>query len=209
MEFPETEIVKLILAGFRTLAILLASIVGIYGINSWRRETRWKRKYELAEEILALVYEAKENIAMIRQDFSWSSEGRTREKLENETVEETEIRNSAYVTIERANTVKETFYKLQSLKFRFAAVFNQRDTSFFDELIRTRNKLISSAFRLADARVRMLNKESNYVQESELIDKLEKVIWSDYEGQDEISLKVEKVVVEIEMICSTVIRKST
>lgn len=38
----------------KSLSIIIASIVAIYGINSWRREAKWKRKYELAEEVLSL-----------------------------------------------------------------------------------------------------------------------------------------------------------
>lgn len=172
----EEQIIKLIFDGTRTLAIVVVSIVGIYGINSWRRETRWKRKYELAEEVLALVYEAKECIEMIRQDFSWGYEGQTRKKGEHETPEETGIRNTAYVTVERSNRVNETFNKLQSLKFRFATVFNQPNTSLFDELIKTRNTLVSSAYRLADARVRKSKETSTSKKDFERIEKFEKII---------------------------------
>ncbi|MEQ6121974.1 hypothetical protein [Reichenbachiella sp. MALMAid0571] len=122
------QIISLIFDGLRSLAIATASIVGIYGINSWRKETRWKRKYELAEEVLALVYEAKEDIAMIRHSFSGVGEGRTRKRGKHESDEEREIRDYAYVTVERTNNVNETFSKLQSLKFRFAAVFDQSNT---------------------------------------------------------------------------------
>lgn len=204
----EEQIIKLIFDGTRTLAIVVVSIVGIYGINSWRRETRWKRKYELAEEVLALVYEAKECIEMIRQDFSWGYEGRTRKKGEHETPEETDIRNTAYVTVERSNRVNETFNKLQSLKFRFAAVFNQPNTSLFDELIKTRNTLVSSAYRLADARVRKSKETSTSKKDFERIEKFKKIIWSDYEKEDEISKKVNQTIKEIEDVCRIVIKKS-
>ncbi len=38
----------------RDASIVIASITAIYGINSWRREHRWKKQSELAEEVLTL-----------------------------------------------------------------------------------------------------------------------------------------------------------
>ncbi|MBV6642389.1 MAG: hypothetical protein KI791_16845 [Cyclobacteriaceae bacterium] len=202
------QIIQLIFDGLRTIAIGSAAIVGILGINSWRRETRWKRKYQLAEEVLALAYEAKEQIAWIRNGFSYGSEGTTRQKRDKESEEESQIRDSVYVTVERAESVKETFNKLQSLKFRFVAVFDQPDSRLIDEFLKVRNKLIFSSYRLADARVRNRRKSILSEQEQKHIDRLEAIIWSDLEEPDEISKQIDNALEELENICKSVIRKS-
>ena len=49
-----------------SIAVILASLFAIHGINSWRREMKEKRKYEVAEEVLALFYEARDKISLIR-----------------------------------------------------------------------------------------------------------------------------------------------
>ena len=48
------------------LATGFAAGVAIYGIRSWRREFRGKRQIELAEDVLALFYEARDAITAIR-----------------------------------------------------------------------------------------------------------------------------------------------
>jgi len=202
------QIVSLIFDGLRSLAIATASIVGIYGINSWRKEARWKRKYVLAEEVLALVYEAKEDIAMIRNPRSWGGEGRTRKKLEHESQEESEIRDSMYVIVERSNSVNETFSKLQSLKFRFVAVFDQKNTNLIDELLKIRNKLVITSYRLADTKVRNLRGSKIPDQETSRVENYEKIIWTDYDENDEIEKEVNETVKSIENICKSIIKKS-
>ena len=202
------QIIQLIFDGLRTLAIGSAAIVGIIGINSWRRETRWKRKYQLAEEVLALAYEAKEQISWIRSGISWGSEGKSRTKGQNETSEESQIRDSIYVTVERAEHAKETFIKLQSLKFRFVAVFDQPDTSLIDEFLKVRNQLISTSHRLADARVRASRASSSSEQDYKRMEKFEAIIWEDFDDEDEISKRIETALTDLEKICKAVIRKS-
>ena len=91
------EIVDII----KSLGVIIASIIAIRGINNWRRESKWKRKYELAEEVLASIYEAHHAIQIIRSPLGFSDEGASRPKKDNETPEETKIYNQAYITRER------------------------------------------------------------------------------------------------------------
>jgi hypothetical protein len=84
-----------------SLAVFTASIAAIFGINSWRREIRGRKRYELAEEVLALFYEAKERISAIRSIFGNVEEGNSRKPNPNETPDEQKALNAAYVIIER------------------------------------------------------------------------------------------------------------
>ncbi len=85
----------------KVVAVVIASFVAIFGITSWRREAKWKRKYELAEEVLSLFYEVRERIESIRSPFSNTQEGKTRKRGENENGEVAEILDNAYVVFER------------------------------------------------------------------------------------------------------------
>jgi len=51
------------IAVLKELSLLIGIWVAIYGIDSWRREHKGKRQLELAEETLALFYEARDVIA--------------------------------------------------------------------------------------------------------------------------------------------------
>jgi hypothetical protein len=58
----------------RDISILFGIWVAIYGVDSWRRESRGKRQMEIAEEALALFYEASDAISHIRNPFGFSNE---------------------------------------------------------------------------------------------------------------------------------------
>src|SRR5690625_7611028 len=83
------------------VSVVTASLLGIGGVNAWRKETRFKRKYELAEKVLAKAYEAVDVIQLIRSPFGKKNEGQTRKLEKGETQQETLILNNLYVIKER------------------------------------------------------------------------------------------------------------
>src|SRR5690606_29855691 len=107
-----------IIETLESISIIIASSTAIYGIISYKIEEKWKRKYELAEEVLTKFYEAEHVIRIIRSPFGNINEGKSRNKSKNESPEETKIYNNAYVTRERYENNKGSIEKLQSLKYR-------------------------------------------------------------------------------------------
>jgi hypothetical protein len=107
----------------KDLSIIVASCTAIYGIGSWRREYVGKKRAELAEEVLCLFYEARDAVQHIRNPFSRSNEGSSRKAGENETPEQKEAYDRAYVLFERFNTHIDLFSKMHSIRYRFMAQF--------------------------------------------------------------------------------------
>ena len=132
----------------KSISIIVASTVAIYGVNSWRRETKWKRKYELAEEVLALFYQAKDVISIMRSPFGHSEEGKTRKRAGNESEEITEALDRAYTTIERYENNKEPFAKLRALKYRSISVFGNEIEKPFNDLFKLCNRIMQAALIL-------------------------------------------------------------
>jgi hypothetical protein len=93
----------------QSLSVIVASAVAIYGIDAWRRQFVGRRRIELAEETLALFYQARDIIRAIRSPFGWSGEGQTRKRAPNERPEDKEALDRAYVLIERYNKNIEIF----------------------------------------------------------------------------------------------------
>ena len=62
------------LDGLQQVSLLVGIWVAIYGIDSWRREHTGKRQIELAEDALALFYEAADAIQNIRHPASFGHE---------------------------------------------------------------------------------------------------------------------------------------
>src|SRR4051812_43919722 len=100
------------------------ALVGIAITQTWttRREYT-KRRVELAEEVLALCYEAEDAIRSIRSPGVWAGEGGTRRRSSNERSEESEMLDRAYIVIERYNKYEATFKNLRAKKYTFMAAF--------------------------------------------------------------------------------------
>lgn len=50
-------------------SVVVAAVVAARGINTWQREYIGKRRMELAEEVLAMFYEARDAIRDVRAPF--------------------------------------------------------------------------------------------------------------------------------------------
>jgi len=202
--------INLLFEILQNTSIVIASIVAIYGINSWRKEMVWKRKYELAEEVLSLFYEARESIEVIRSPFGHTGEGKTRKRKENETEEQSEILDRAYVIYERYENVKTPFNKLQSLKYRFMAIFGQEKGLPFDDLTKLLNKLFFASYKLErhwnDQGTTKFTEEQ-FQKHIDKMEKYEEIIWSDYGEPDQIKDEINKIVENIETICKSIIEK--
>ncbi len=132
-----------------SFGVIIASGVAIWGINSWRREAKWKREYELAEEVLANFYEAYNAIQNIRSPHVSRDEGSSRPKRDNETKDESRIFDLAYASRERYEKNKTSIEKLQTLKFRFIALYGQEYEQYFDKFTVTINKIFYASDEMA------------------------------------------------------------
>ncbi|RLD74012.1 MAG: hypothetical protein DRI87_02355 [Bacteroidetes bacterium] len=202
--------INLIFDILQNISIVIVSFVAIYGINSWRTEMVWKRKYELAEEVLSLFYEARESIEIIRSPYGHTGEGKTRKRKEKETEEQSEILDRAYVIYERYEKVKTPFTKLKSLKYRFMAIFGEDKGLPFDNLSKLLDKLFFASYKLEkywNDQGRKKFTDEQFQKHVDKMEKFEEIIWSDYGEPDLISEEINKVVENIETICKTIIQK--
>lgn len=196
----------------KSVSIIIASIVAVYGINSWRRETKWKRKYELAEEVLSLFYEVQEAISIIRSPLGYSGEGQTRKRTENEDPKDTEVLDRAYTVIERYEKNKDPFNKLRAIKFRFKAVFGKETAKPFNRIAKLTNKILTVSTFLGNRywkdQGNRIFKEGEFEKHLKRMHEYEAIIWEGHEdGKDEIKKEVSEIIKEIEEICTQIIRK--
>ena len=198
------EDIKMILQIINTIAIVIASIVAICGISAWRKEFQGKRKIELAEEVLALFYEARDAITAIRSPLGWQGEGSTREPQEDETPLQKRARDRAFVKFERYEKRQEVFNKLYSKRYQFMARFGYEKTKPFDEL---RNIIIDiqcAANYLAEiwCKVPYDSEDKKRLQKER--QGQEKIFWF-YGRNDPIVPRLETIISDIESICRPII----
>lgn len=185
-----------------SISIIIAALTLIIGVSAWRREYIGKRNFEIAEEVLSLFYEARDAIGDIRSPFAFGAEGSTRKTIPDETKEEKEIRDRAFVTVERYNRYRELFIKLYSMRYRYMARFGKDSIKPFVELQAIVNEIITSASLYSEAmieqhkRIHIVNDQSDQSIENEMKEYRE-IIWSRGK-KDKIDPKVEKIISEIE-----------
>lgn len=191
------------------IGLIIASLTAIYGVNEWRRELKGRREYELAEEVLTLVYDCRERLRAIRSPFSHTGEGSTREVDANETPEQTELLNRAYIVFERYEQHREVFAKLFALRYRFMAVFGQESAEPLEGFRKSLNEVFVSAnmlptYWLRQGRVQM--EKDEFDRHLKEMHEHESVFWGTLSEKDHFNEKVEGLVSEIEAVCAKIIR---
>lgn len=126
----------------------LATCVGVgvawWGVDRWRREQIGGRQAELAEDAIALAYEAQEVFDHVRNPFSFGGEGSSREAQPNESDDLKRRRDQYFVPFERIGKHREYFESVRKLRGRVIALFGESAAQHLTEILR-----ISRDFQLA------------------------------------------------------------
>ena len=193
--------------------VLAASATAVYGVLSWRAQVRDKRRYELAEEVLALFYEAADAFRWIRSPVGFEGEGGTRRASDGESAEAKRILDQAYVAAERYRKKGAVFDRLHALRYRFMATFDPALAKPFDELRQVVNHVVQSGARLGHLWLQQAQpirrRQADEQRLREQIEKHEAVIWSDWSDEsagDQIQQRVDAAVSEMETACEGILR---
>ena len=190
-----------------SISIILASATAVYGIKSWRREMIGRRRFDLAEEVLALFYEARDKVRAIRSPIGFQGEGATRKRRDDETDEESRLLDVAFMTMERYQKYEQTFNRLRALRYRAMVLFGKDRGDPFEELDKIVNKVLIAASMGADIQLRLLKYRDESRQARDLGKSLQKqqdVFW--WGGDDDpIQESVDAAVEQLEAICRDVL----
>ncbi len=201
---------KDILDTIQLLFVALTSVVAMYGIDTWRREFKWKKKYELAEELLLCVYEVRECFTVIRNPFISAKEltpNQTNESTPSDILKRSNQASAIFDRIERSN---DFFMKLNVLEHRFVLLFGKEVGKYIENLFYSRMKLIQ-ALRLLENKY-WKDQGTNKFTEQEFqthlreMERLEAIIWAGFHENDEFMNLIEQDIREIENICAAFIR---
>ncbi len=188
----------------RDVAVTAASLVAIWGISAWKREFKGKRDMELAEDVLCLLYRAERAIEAIRFPIYDLAQGQSREPKKNETPEQKQARDRAYVVFKRIREHGDIFDELYGLRFRFMARFGKDKAKPFDELRSIVNEIWVSAQELAELWERQFKKKKLSDEDQKLMKEFQGVIW--YSGdKDQVMPRVHNIIQDVERICRPII----
>ncbi|MBI2868052.1 MAG: hypothetical protein HYX97_06930 [Chloroflexi bacterium] len=182
--------------------MMIAAFSVIFGVNAWRIEYVGKRRYDLAEETLALFYESRDAISQIRSPSGYGGEGSTRKAAPNESPEEKQINDQAYVVSERYIKRQELFNKLYAMRYRWMARFGKDSAKPFDDLNKIVNEILISARMLSyywkqqgHAHWRDDEEFQKHLREMR---QHEAIFWERRSDEDPLVPRVDAVVAEIE-----------
>jgi hypothetical protein len=189
------------LAGVATaVAAMLAAVFAYRGLCTWRDEMLGRRKAELAEEVLADFYQARDVFRLVRSPGGFSGEARDRPRENGEEEALSRDLDSYFVPIARLKYDRAFLSAFYAKRFRFRAVFDAAAEKPFLEMKEIDAQITSAANMLSrlaqvDAtRGAAFRREQHYHTN-------EAIIWDQGEPDDAINPKVDAAVKAIEIIC--------
>jgi hypothetical protein len=195
------EFIKAVAPMFTAAAAWTATWIGWRGLEKWRAETIGKRKAELAEDVIADFYEAREIILEARIPGSTlADEGNSRPKKEDETPEETKQYNAYYSVIERLSKKGEFFARLQARKYRIIAHFGVKAAKPYDELGEILREIRVAVHMLIATHRQMPDRETQFRQWLT-------TIYCGADG-DDIPKRLDAIVTAIEETCRPAIQET-
>lgn len=194
----------------QNISVITACLAIILGVDAWKREYVGKRKIELAEDVLTLFYQARDAVGRIRSPFGRHGEGETRKTGEYENPADKQLLDRAYVVVERFEKERETFNKLEVLRYRFMARFGAESKKPFDALRSIITDIFVSANMLGthywqrQGRVRMT--EDEFQKHLKEMNEHEAIFWEGRAENDPVKKRFDETIKGIEKICRPIIQ---
>jgi hypothetical protein len=182
------------------LATVLAGIAALRGLNAWRRETVGRRKAELAEEVLAQFYLARDILAWARFPIGETSPDAAPPRRSGESEHDALEKQRIYGPVGRLAQESQIFSELQASRYRFMAYFGEEASKPFDEIRRLQAEVIAAADKLIRAQGRPDSAETLRDR-----DGWESTIGWGAADQDHIAHRLERVMRDIESVCRPLI----
>jgi hypothetical protein len=132
-----------------TLAVCSGVGLAFWSVGKWRAEQIGKRQCELAEDALALMYEAQWVFDYVRSPAEFEGEGSTRTGQADESVPVRVALNHQFVPLERMNARSDYFTKVTGLYPRYKAIFGRKAAVPVEEILKVRSEIIHAARMLS------------------------------------------------------------
>jgi hypothetical protein len=174
----------------------LGGWAALRGVNAWRAETVGRRKAELAEEVLAQFYQAKDALTWARLPLG--------DAAAQAPVAEGGARGGEAMAapIERLNQASQVFSALQASRYRFMAYFGEEAAKPFEERHKVHNEVMEAAAQL----IRGQDKARSADNDADQRQWRNTIGWGPHE-QDRLAERLEHAVRAIERTCRPLIEE--
>lgn len=188
-------------------AVVVAVLVGRWGVKRWQTERVETRQAELAEKALALMYRAPEVFDHIRSPMAYAGEGQSRPREEGETEKQQRERDSQFVPFERNNQYQEYFQRVIEIRPSIKAIFGRNKAEPLEKILEIRQKILVSAQMIGRLNGReFFHTEEKHREHFDQVKKYQAVIWKGLSDPDEIDAALAKAVSEMESTAEPILR---
>jgi len=187
IESADFSVFTIIEKSITALSALAIATVAIWGLKSWKKETKWKRENELLFDLLEQLYRIKESISQIRSSFGYLGEGMNEKVDPKGGMTGQNLKNIASTVNKRLEKYKDDFAQLFSLKIKACIYYPEFDMEVFAEINQIKTDLIIAARKIY--RIGEGSKDPN-------IEKYEKIIFE--EDDDQIVTKIKEIIEKVE-----------
>jgi hypothetical protein len=163
-----------------------------------RTREDWKRRSELAEQILTDFYKARHVFTNVRAAFARPGEGASRPRTPGygETEDQARHRDAIYAPMERLSKERDFLSELNARRFRFAALFGTDAEPAFNTIVSVHNQIAYATELL------LLHRPGEAVDDSTR--DLRRVIVGG-QREDEIKAEIDRAVALAEKVCRPVL----
>lgn len=186
----------------QAVAVVAVAIPAFLGLNTWRDQLIGRKKVELAEAALIVIYELQGVIEWARHPITYGGEGADRPGREEEPEDRQSLNDAFYTCISRMAKHEDTFAQLRTVRMRFRAYFGDQAQDAFATFTIIRNDI-------GNASGMLMNRARDERYPTNLKEKYEDLIWdsSTNEMPDAIRQRINDAVAEIEGICRPILTK--
>jgi len=184
------------------LAAVVAGWAGVRGLNAWRTEMVGRRKTELAEEVLAGFYRARDILTWARFPASDDNDGGEDDRPGAGPDDEELERGEIFTPVDRLTKESQVFSELQASRYRFMAYFGEEAARPFEEIRAIRSEVIDSAHNL----IRTYGQEPTGSEEARRNQWEAAIGWGEGDG-DTLRRRLDLAVKAIEQTCRPLIEE--
>jgi len=158
----------------------------------------WRRRFDIAEQVLAAAYEARDALNWARTRVIFSGEGRTRVVTEPESDKIREARDQAFIPIERLTEHAKAFAALQTVQDAVAAHLGPQVVQPIIEILKAHRSIMSASHHLI--RYASWNEDPTA---AEGLRPFRDEIWGD--RPDDKDRKVDAAIEQLDAICKPIL----